>query len=78
MFMCTGKTVAVRVHRRTIDMIRALDDSVVLEGNEGNYFMLYCTDTDHEEYQVIDQITYDRTYEPLPGHVYAMTVNTID
>jgi hypothetical protein len=78
MYMCKHDTIAIRVHRRTISMIQALDDSVVLEGNEGNYFMIFCVDSDHEEYQTIDKATYDRTYEPLPDYVHAMTVNTID
>lgn len=79
MDMCTYKPIAIRVHRRTIDMIRALDDSVALEGNEDKIFMIYCADSDHEEYQIIDKETYDRTYEPMPDYVMAMSnVNTID
>jgi hypothetical protein len=76
---CPHKPIAIRVHRRTIDMIRALDDSVVLEGNEDKFFMIYCADSDHEEYQTIDKETYDRTYEPMPPYVMAMSeVQTID
>jgi hypothetical protein len=78
MDMCQYSTIAIRVHRRTIDMIRALDSNVTLEGNEDNYFMIYCADSDHEEYQTIDKATYDRTYEAMPPYVYAMTVNMID
>lgn len=78
MDMCKYGTIAIRVHRRTIDMIRALDDSVVLEGNEDNYFMIYCADSDHEEYQTIDPATYERTYEEMPAHILAMQVHTID
>lgn len=78
MFMCNHKTQAVRVHRRTMSLIELLDDSVTLEGNEDKFFMLYCVDSDHEEYQIIDKDTYDRTYEPMPDHVMYMTVDTID
>ena len=78
MYKCLAKTIAIRVHRRTIDMIRALDDSVVLEGNEANYFMLYCAESDHEESETISNETFLRTYEPMPGYVLVMFVNTID
>lgn len=78
MEMCKHSTIAIRVHRRTISMINALDDSVALEGNEDKYFMIFCVDSDHEEYATIDKAAYDRTYEPMPGHVMAMEVNTID
>lgn len=78
MEMCKHSTIAIRVHRRTISMIQALDDSVALEGNEGKYFMIFCVDSDHEEYSTIGSDIYDRTYEPMPSHVMAMTVNTID
>lgn len=75
---CTALPIAIRVHRRTISMIQALDDSVVLEGNEDKYFMIYCPDTDHEEMELIDKETYDRTYEQMDGWVLATFVNTID
>jgi hypothetical protein len=78
MEMCKHSTIAIRVHRRTISMINALDDSVALEGNEDKYFMIFCADSDHEEYAIIDKETYDRTYEEMPGHIMAMTVKTID
>lgn len=78
MEMCKHETIAIRVHRRTISMINALDDSVALEGNEGMYFMIFCVDSDHEEYATIGPEAYDRTYEQMPGHVMAMTVKTID
>lgn len=75
---CPHPVIAIRVHRRTIDMLQALDPSITLEGNEEKCFMIYCADSDHEEYQLIDKETYDRTYEPMPPYVHAMTVNTID
>lgn len=78
MELCHYSSIAIRVHRRTISMINALDDSVVLEGNEDKFFMIFCADSDHEEYQTIDKETYDRTYEPMPPYVMAMQVNTID
>lgn len=78
MDICRYSSIAIRVHRRTIDMIRALDDSVVLEGNEDKIFMIYCADSDHEEYQTIDKATYDRTYEEMPPYVYTMHVTPID
>lgn len=78
MEMCKHSTIAIRVHRRTISMINALDDSVVLEGNEDKYFMIFCVDSDHEEYAIIGQEPYARTYEPMPDHVMAMEVRTID
>ena len=78
MDMCKYLPTAIRITRRTISMIQALDPSVVLEGNEDNYFMIYCHGSDHEELEVIDKATYDRTYEPLPDHVDAMQVTTID
>jgi hypothetical protein len=78
MYICHYSTIAIRVHRRTITMIQALDDSVMLEIDEERYFMIYCIDSDHEEYETIASATYDRTYEPMPEHVYAMTVKKID
>ncbi len=78
MNICKHMPTAIRITRRTITMIRALDTSVVLEGNEDKFFMIYCHGSDHEEYDVIGKATYDRTYEPLPLHVDAMQVNTID
>lgn len=78
MIMCPHLPMAIRVHRRTISMINALDSSVVLEGNEDKFFMIYCHGSDHEEHQIIDSDTYDRTYEPMPDYVHAMNVNTID
>lgn len=78
MFKCPHPVIAVRVHRRTIDMIEHLDDSVKLEIDEGRYFMIYCVDSDHEEYETIAPATYDRTYTPMDGHVLAAFVTTID
>ncbi len=78
MNICKDMPTAIRITRRTISMICALDDSVVLEGNEDNFFMIYCHGSDHEEYQTIDKETYERTYEPLPPYVDAMQVKTID
>lgn len=78
MDLCNHSTIAVRVHRRTISMIQALDDSVALEGNEDKFFMIFCVDSDHEEYSIIGEEPYARTYEPMPDHVHAMTVKTIN
>ena len=76
--MCKHATSAIRVHRRTISLINLFDTEVDLEGNEENFFMIYCVDSDHEEYQIIDKDTYARTYEQMPDAVMYMNVNTID
>jgi hypothetical protein len=78
MDICRYFSIAIRIHRRTISMINALDNSVALEGNEDKYFMIFCADSDHEEYEVIDKDAYDRTYEPMPPYVYSMQVTPID
>lgn len=78
MDICRYMSIAIRVHGRTISMIQALDSTVTLEGNEDKYFMIYCADSDHEEYQTIDKETYNRTYEAMPPYVYCMNVVPID
>lgn len=78
MEMCTYMPTAIRITRRTISTIQALEPSAVLEGNEDKFFMIYCHGSDHEEYQIIDKETYDRTYQPLPDHIDSMQVQTID
>lgn len=75
---CTAETAAFRVAPRTLPMIHTLDDSVTLEPMKQTYFMIYCVDTDHEEYQVIDEEVFNRTYGEMPKHVVAMHVTTID
>lgn len=80
MQMCPHPASAIRVHRRTIDMIRALEPTVPLSirGVDTLYFMIYCAGSDHEETEIITSEVYDRTYEAMPDHVHAMNVRTID
>lgn len=79
MDMCEFQPIAIRVHRRTLDMITALNGGVTPEIEEKTtFFMIYCAGSDHEETEIISEETYARTYEPMPDHVHAMTVNTID
>lgn len=79
MDMCTYPPIAYRVHPRTHDLITALNNGVApkLEDKPA-YFMLYCAGSDHEETAFIDEETYNRTYEEMPGHVLVMSVRTID
>lgn len=78
MDMCKFKPLAIRVHRRTINLIQSFDKKIELEGNEDKFFMIYCYGSDHEETEMIDQVTYDRTYEAMPELELVNTVNTID
>lgn len=77
MYKCPYLPIAIRVHPRTMCLIETIDDSVTLEGNEENFFMIYCANSDHEEYGIITPETYGFTYEKMPDHVLAMFVDTI-
>jgi hypothetical protein len=76
---CTHLPLAIRIRERTLSTITALNEGVTPEIEEKpTFFMIYCFGSDHEETAIIDEDTYARTYEPMPVHIDAMQVATID
>lgn len=76
--MCQHLPTAIRIRRRTLDMITALNGGVTPEiEKKTTFFLIHCHGSDHEDMEIIDEATYGHTYEPMPVYVDAMRVTKI-